>query len=81
MCAEQNERVRKKSKILRSVHSVERERIARYVADLLQLSHFGTLVCVSRKKQEEGNRLRGSPGSPRHSQEQTPVFRGGGGRG
>lgn len=49
MCAKQNECVRKKSKILHSVQCVERERIARCVADLLQLSHFGTRVCVSRK--------------------------------
>lgn len=46
MCAEQNEGERKKSKILHSVQCVEWEGIARCIADLLQLSHFGTLVCV-----------------------------------
>lgn len=81
MCAEQNERTRKKSKIFRSVRYVERERISRCVADLLQLSHFGTRVCASRKKREEGASLRVSPGSPTHFQQQTAAFRGGRRRG
>ena len=46
------------------MHSVERERIARYVADLLQLSHFGTLVCVSRKKTGGRNQAEGLTGFP-----------------
>lgn len=81
MCAEQNECTRKKSKIFRSVRYVERERISRCVADLLQLSHFGTRVCASRKKREEGASLRVSPDSPTHFQQQTAVFRGGRRRG
>lgn len=43
----------KKSKNLRSVQCVESERIARWVADLLQLSHFGTGMCVSRKNERK----------------------------
>lgn len=42
--------VREKGKIL---HSLQCKRVACCVADLLQLSHFGTLVCVSRKKERK----------------------------
>lgn len=65
MCAEQNVCVREKLRSA-SVQCVECERTARCVADLLQLSHFGTLVCFQEKR-EEGIRLRGSPGSPKRS--------------
>lgn len=57
MCAEQNDCVRGgESKILHSVQCVERERIARCVADLLQLSHFGTQVCFQEKKKKTRGR-------------------------
>ena len=46
------------------MHSDERERIAYYVADLLQLSHFGTLVCVSRKKTGGRSQAEGLTGFP-----------------
>jgi hypothetical protein len=54
MSADQNEGVmKKKSKILHSLQCVEPERIARCIADLLQLSHFGTRECVSRKNERK----------------------------
>lgn len=77
-CVPSKMSVRGKGKIL---HSLQCERVACCVADLLQLSHFGTLSVCFQEKGEEGTRLRGSPGSPGHSQQQTPVFRSGRRRG
>lgn len=54
---------KKKSKILYSVQCVERERIARCVADLLQLSHFGTQVCFQEKTRGR-NQAEGLVGFP-----------------
>lgn len=60
MYAEQNER-REKGKIW---HSLQRECVACCVADFLQLSHFGTLVRVSRKKERGRNQAEGLAGFP-----------------
>lgn len=42
-----------KSQVLHSVQCVERGHIARCIADLLQLSHFGTRASVSRKNERK----------------------------